>query len=164
MALVRFTEENFATAPENDAPRADWQEGAKVGPIGHWYAGQKADLHEDEVQAVVDAGVAELIERDGGEMSPFNRPLWTEAVPGAEWGSEEQATIEDRPAGKKVASAQGEPVTATRKFSVPGSDDSATLDPAAELPKALGGPAADTGKTSKTTAKKRTAKKSTAKK
>lgn len=157
MALVRFTKEYLATAPDNDAPRADWQEAAKVGPIGHWYAGQKADLHEDEVQALIDAGVAELIERDGGDLSPFARPLWTEAQPGSEWGSEEQATIEDRPAGKKVASAQGEPVTATRKFSVPGGKDEHTLDPAAELPEELGGDA-------KKDAVKDSSKKSTAKK
>lgn len=154
MALVRFTEEYLATTPENDAPRADWQDQHKVGPIGHWYPGQKADLHEDEVQAVLDAGVAELIERDGGDLSSFSRPLWTEAQPGSEWGSEEQATIEDRDPGKKVASAQGEPITATRKFSVPGGKDEHTLDPAAELPEELGGDAKKKSTATKSTAKK----------
>lgn len=133
MALVRFTKEYFQTEATNDAPRADWQKAEKTGPIGHWYPGQNADLHEDEVQAVLDAGVAELIDRVGGEMSPFNRPLWSEAKPGEEWGSEEQATTEDHEVDKKTASAQAEPVTVTRKFEVPGTKKSHTLDPAAAV-------------------------------
>lgn len=130
MALVQFTKEYTGTAT-NDAPRADWQRPEKTGPVGHWYPGQHADLHEDEVQVVLDAGVAQLVERAGGEMSPFNRPLWSEAKVGEEWGSEEQATIEDHEVTKKTASAQAEPVTVTRKFDVPGTKKSHTLDPAA---------------------------------
>lgn len=129
MALVKWIKEYTGKA-DQDAPRPDWDtnETPQVGPVGHYYPGQHSDLHEDEVQNVLSAGVAVLVERAGGEMT-HNRPLWTEVKPGEETGGEEQATIEDRPVTKKVASAQAEPVTATRKFSVPGAKDEATLDP-----------------------------------
>lgn len=125
---VRWLKDHTSEAPENDAPRADWQEAHKVGPVGSYSAGQVSDLHEDEVQAAIDAGLVELITDDPGY--PQGRPLWTEVKVGEETGREEQATIEDRPVSKKTVSAQGEPVKATRKVPAQGGKKSHTMDPA----------------------------------
>lgn len=148
MALVKWIKTYIGKA-DQDAPRADWQESVKTGPVGQFYPGQHSDLHEDEVQNVLESGHAVLVERAGGEMT-HNRPLWTDVKAGEETGGEEQATIEDRPVTKRVVSAQGSPVTATRKFDVPGRGKEATFDPATDL----GDDLKATGKDTKKAAKK----------